>query len=594
MIGTLRGVARLAGIAWRAQRTLFVISLGLMLAQFAAMPLAAPALAFLTDAVIAGDRSAVVGGAVAVAVLAIVALTGAHFSHVFFFELGERVQLVIEQDLIDLANGSAGLEHHERPDYADKFRVLRQETDWAGWSSIEILLASLGLALGISITTFLLATLTPVLLLLPLFALPAVMLGRMGEAWMGDAREAAAPHTRLVRHFFRLATEAGPAKEVRARGLGAPVRARQALSWHRATDLLVAGERRSAALQVAGQLFFAAAYIAATLLVVRNVVAGNGTVGDVVLVISLAAQVNQQATTAATLLVGMQRIARTLENLQWVRRLVLADRPTPDRELPDRIRQGITLRSVGFTYPGTDRVVLHDVNLELPAGRTIAIVGENGAGKSTLVKLLCRFYETTSGTIELDGVDLGRFPLEDWRGRIAAGFQDFARLEFLARETVGVGDLPRLEDERAVRDALRRARGDDLVDRLTDGLETQLGKQNAPGTELSGGQWQKLALGRAMMRTEPLLLVLDEPTSALDAQAEHDLFEQYARSARRVARRTGAVTVLVSHRFSTVRMADLILVVSDGRVSESGSHEELMELGGLYAELYGLQAAAYR
>lgn len=594
MIGTLRGVLRLARIAWSADRKLFVISLGLMLAQFAAMPLAAPALAVLTDAVIAQDRSGVVGGALAVAVLAIVALTGAHFSHVFFFELGERVQLAVEQDLIDLANGSAGLEHHERPDYADKLRVLRQETDWAGWSSIEVLLASFGLLLGVSITTFLLATLTPVLLLLPLFALPAVLLGRKAETLMGDAREAAAPHARLVHHFYRLATEAGPAKEVRARGLGATLRARQTAAWRRASDLLVAGERRSAALQVVGQLLFAVAYIAATLLVVRNVVAGNGTVGDVVLVISLAAQVNQQATTAATLLVGMQRIARTLENLQWVRRLVEADRPAPDRDLPDRIEHGITLRSVGFAYPGTDRVVLADVDLELPAGRTVAIVGENGAGKSTLVKLLCRFYEPTGGTIELDGVDLHRFGLEDWRARIAAAFQDFARLELLARETVGIGDLPRIDDEAAVHDALERARGADLVERLDDGLSTQLGKQNAPGTELSGGQWQKLALGRAMMRTEPLLLVLDEPTSALDAQAEHDLFEQYARSARRVARHTGGITVLVSHRFSTVRMADLILVVGDGRVSESGSHEELMALGGLYAELYGLQAAAYR
>ena len=467
---TLRGVLALTAIAWRADPGRFLVSLVLMLGQFAALPLAAPALAGLTDAAVAGDGPRVATLAVVVAGLTIVGLTAGHFAHVFYFELGERVQLAIERDLIDLSNGSAGLEHHERPDYADKLRVLRQETDWAGWSSMELLFSSVGLAIGVSITGVLLATLSPVLLLLPLFAVPALLLGRRAEVVVGDAREAAAPHTRRLRHLFRLATDAGPAKEVRACGLGPELRDRQTAAWRTASDLLVAGERRSALLQVGGQLVFAVAYIAATLLVVRNVVAGRGGVGDVVLVITLAAQVNQQATAAVTLLVGLQRIARTLGNLQWVRELVLAARPAPDSTLPATIRDGITLRGVSFTYPGTDRVVLARVDLHLPAGRTVAIVGENGAGKSTLVKLLCRFYETTSGAIEVDGVDLRRFPLEDWRGRIAAGFQDFARLEFRARETIGLGDLPRIEDTDAILDALHRARGDDLLVRLEDGL----------------------------------------------------------------------------------------------------------------------------
>lgn len=594
MIETLRGVVTLARIAWRESKGRVILSLLLMLLQFTAMPLAAPALAALTNAALAHDASRVAGAAVAVAALTMAGLVAGHFGHVFYFELGEMVQLALERDLIDLSNGSAGLEHHERPDYADKLRVISQEVDWAGWSVMSMLFSSIGLGVGAIITAVLLGTLNPWLLLLPVFAIPSLVLGRRGEVLMGKAREDAAPFTRRVRHVFRLATAAGPAKELRACGLGEEMYRRQRASWDDATRVLVRGEDRSATLQVAGQIFFAIAYIGATLLVVRDVVTHQGSVGDVVLVISLASQVNQQVTQAVFLLVGLQRISRTLANLAWIRALVEKDLPVPDLALPRTIKRGISLRDVSFAYPGTDRVVLGGVNLELPAGHSVAIVGENGAGKTTLVKLLCRFYEQTDGTIEMDGVDMRRYPLADWRERIAAGFQDFARFEFLAREAIGVGDLPKIESAPAVVKALRRARGEDLLTRLDDGLETQLGKSYADGTDLSGGQWQKLALGRAMMRQTPLLLVLDEPTSALDAQAEHDLFEEYAESAKRVAKKTGAITVLVSHRFSTVRMADLILVVGDGRIQESGTHDELIALGGLYAELYGMQAKAYQ
>ncbi len=593
MIQTLRGTVTLARIAWRESKGRTALSLVLMLLQFTAMPLAAPALAALTNAAIAHDASRVTGAAVAVAALTMAGLVAGHFGHVFYFELGEKVQLALERDLIDLSNGSAGLEHHERPDYADKLRVISQEIDWAGWNVMSMLFSTVGLGLGGLITAFLLSTLNPWLLLLPVFAIPSLVLGRRGEVVMGKAREDAAPFTRRVRHVFRLTTDAGPAKELRACGLGEEMHRRQRDSWNDATRVLVRGEDRSAILQVAGQVFFAIAYIGATLLVVRDVVTHQGSVGDVVLVISLASQVNQQVTQAVFLLVGLQRISGTLANFTWIRELVERDLPVADLPLPATIENGIRLRDVSFRYPGTERVVLGGVNLDLPAGKTVAIVGENGAGKTTLVKLLCRFYEQTEGAIELDGVDMRRFPLDAWRERIAAGFQDFTRFEFLAREVIGVGDLPKIDDDAAVSTALGRARGEDLLSRLDDGLHTQLGKSYADGTELSGGQWQKLALGRAMMRETPLLLILDEPTSALDAQAEHNLFEEYAESAKRVAATTGAITVLVSHRFSTVRMADLILVVNDGRIQESGTHDELVKLGGLYADLYGMQAQAY-
>jgi ATP-binding cassette subfamily B protein len=509
-----------------------------MIAQASALPLSAPALRSVADHAIAREAGPATFAAAIVAVLVIASLTAGHFAHIFYFELGDMVVHSLERELIALSNDSAGLEHHERPDYADKLQVLRQELFRAGWGSMEALLSSIGLAVAMGITGVLLGTLNPLLLLLPFAAVPPLLLGRRAEALLATTREKAAEPNRSARHVFKMTTDAGSAKELRACGLEHEMRARQAGAWVTASHILWAGEVRGAVLRIAGQLIFAVAYVAATLVVVRDAVAGHRTVGDVILAIILAAQVNQQVTAAVNLLQELQRIAKTLADFRWIKDLVSQPGSVPDdATLPVRI---------------------------------------------------------TDGVIELDGTDLRRFPLKAWRARIAAGFQDFVRFELLARETVGVGHLPDIESTSAVTAALTRARAEDLLSRLDDGLETQLGKSYADGTELSGGQWQKLALGRAMMCETPLLLVLDEPTSALDAQAEHLLFEQYALSAKRVANHTGAITVLVSHRFSTVRIADLILVVADGKVAESGSHAELMHLGGLYAELYAMQAAAYR
>ncbi len=245
--------------------------------------------------------------------------------------------------------------------------------------------------------------------------------------------------------------------------------------------------------------------------------------------------------------------------------------------------------------------MLEDVNLHLVPGSVVAIVGENGAGKTTLVKLLCRLYQPTSGRILVDGVELARMPPDPWRLRLAGAFQDFFRFEFKARHTVGVGDVAKLDDGPAVEAAVERGGATDVVDRLTAGLDTQLGPTWPDGVELSFGQWQKLALARGFMRERPLVLVLDEPTAALDAETEHALFERFAAAARagrqdgvRQLAAEGRITILVSHRFSTVRMADYIVVLDGAHVAELGTHDALMAKGGQYAQLYTIQAAAYR
>ncbi|MEV6208880.1 ABC transporter ATP-binding protein [Kitasatospora sp. NPDC051914] len=220
------------------------------------------------------------------------------------------------------------------------------------------------------------------------------------------------------------------------------------------------------------------------------------------------------------------------------------------------------------------------------------MVGEYGSGKTTLVKLLNRFYRPDTGRITVDGTDLARYDSAGWHARTGAAFQDFGRYRTVFAETVGLGDLPHLDDRERIAEALREAEATGFVSRLPQGMDTRLGRSPG-GVDLSEGQWQKTALARATMRREPLLFVLDEPTASLDAPSEQEIFQRQMARARDVAARTGAITVIVSHRFSTVTGADLILVLDRGRLAEIGSHQELLELQGRYAELYGIQATAY-
>jgi ATP-binding cassette subfamily B protein len=347
---------------------------------------------------------------------------------------------------------------------------------------------------------------------------------------------------------------------------------------------------------LAARLAFLVGYFGAIVFVIQRAVAGQASVGDTVLTAVLAGQVLGLITTSTNL---VQFAWRGLAAAQ--RYLYLADLASqaqqqvdPTAIIPDKLVDGIRLHQVAYRYPLGQTDVLQAINLHLPAGATMAIVGDNGAGKTTLVKLLAGLYQPTAGQLTLDGIDLATLDPDQWRQRVSAGFQDHARFEFIVRETVGIGDLSALEDEVKVSEALARAGAADLVESLPQGLATQLGANWPDGIDLSGGQWQKLAIGRAMMRPTPLLLLLDEPTAALDAETEHRLFQRWTTTARHLRQSTGAVTVLVSHRFSTVQMADLIVVLNGGQVVEVGSHQELLALGGLYAELFALQAQSYR
>jgi ATP-binding cassette subfamily B protein len=593
MMRTLRGAGWLLGISWRQDRAKTAVALVLIIGKSACGPLLALSLRWLTNAALDNNGSAAALAAFAASATAVGMLTLGHFAHVAYFELSEINTLAEEERLIALANGTAGIEHQERPEFVDRVTLLEQEIGQIR-NGFYAVLSLLSLGVAFTITAVLLAEVHPLLLLLPFLAVPPLMTGQVAQAIADRSRAASMQDTRRALHMFHLATSADSAKELRVFRLEDEVERRHAAHWDRATERLWRAQIKATALRAAGQLIFAAGYVAGILLVVNDAIGGRRSVGDVVLAITLAAQVNQQVAMAVALLHDLQRMARARAIFEELEAYVAEREPAPgDRAVPERLVRGIDFKAVTFRYPGSGQVVLKDVDLRLPAGSTVAIVGENGAGKSTLVKLLCRFYEPSSGEITVDGVGVGRFGVEEWRRRISAGFQDFVRFEFVARRTVGLGELAHLEDDDAVLAALERAQARDVVDQMPDGLATQLGKSYADGVELSGGQWQKLALGRAMMRDVPLLLVLDEPTSALDAEAEHALYERYAAGAKRIGRAAGGITVLVSHRFSTVRMADLIVVVAGGKVVETGSHAQLMKRQGLYAEMFEIQRGAY-
>ncbi|GAA3458052.1 ABC transporter ATP-binding protein [Saccharothrix longispora] len=589
----LTGARTMIATAWRSDPRKTAVAVALMAAGAVAAPLLAAALGWMTREVVAGAPGRAVLAGVVVATLAVAVLAFSHFAHLAYYELAELAELDFDERVVEVSNGSAGIEHHERAEHADTWTVLRQEGRRFR-TGLEALLNGAGLFLAVVLTAVLLAGRNPLLLLLPVAAVPPLLAGRAAERVLDRARTATAEPTRAALNLFHLATSARLAGELRVSRVQGELRARHGRLWAEATRGLWRAQLTATCLRAAGQVVFAVAYVAGVLLVVRDAMAGRRGVGDVVLVIVLAAQVNQQVATAVSLLQDLQRMAGAYRRLAEVTASVAADAPAPRRGSPPRrLHDGITLDGVAFTYPGTDAPVLHRVDLHLPAGATVAVVGGNGAGKSTLVKLLCGFYRPSEGRVLVDGADLHGTRVDEWRARIAAGFQDFVRYEFPVQEVVGLGDLPRVSSEPAVLAALDRADAAGVPADLPDGLRTHLGKSYADGVELSGGQWQKLALGRALMREEPLLLVLDEPTSALDPEAEHALFQRYAEHAKRVAARTGGITVFVSHRFSTVRSADLIVVVEDGRVVETGDHAALTAAGGLYAELFALQAKAY-
>ncbi|MPY87798.1 MAG: ATP-binding cassette domain-containing protein [Luteitalea sp.] len=586
----LSSMWRLCKLGYRQEPRLMLAAF--VLSQLAALPdaLIALWLMLLGEGVLENRPRLVLAAAIGLAVSATATWFLRTVSTRVQRRFRDKVTIALESHVARLQASIATIAHHERPDYLDRLAMLRDQVFVLDHMYMS-LFSTCGWILRLGVTVALLASIHVALVLLAVFALPTVLTSTWRPVVERAAHERAAQANRLARHLFTTATTAPPGKEVRVTRIGNRLVAERRAAWERAYAAVSAARWGSAMWHTLAWALFGVAYVCAVVFVSSGL---GAPAGDVLLV--LAAGSRLSAYIGAT--VGEIGFLRGFwmdgsRRLAWLEDYAASWTASADLPVPAALRRGIRFEHVSFAYPGTSRLVLDDVSLLLPAGTVVAVVGENGAGKTTLVKLLAKMYEPTAGSILVDDTPLARIPADQWRARLAGAFQDFFRFELRARQTVGVGDVPRLEDEPAIVTAIGRAGATDVVSRLTSGLDTQLGPTWPGGVEVSFGQWQKLALARGFMRDDPLLLVLDEPTAALDAETEHALFERYAAAARD-EREDGRLTILVSHRFSTVRMADVIVVLDGARVVEVGTHEQLIATGGQYSELYGIQAAAYR
>lgn len=487
-----------------------------------------------------------------------------------------------------------GIEHLERSDYLDRVVIARGGTSALArhlWDSATAA-ANVG---KVVLTAALLSTTNPILVLLAVLAAAPGFCYDRGQRAVARAEVETAEDYRLQQHFFDVSVDPTALKDIRLADASGLLIDRQAATWRRLQSRRVRAQAVAAQWTAAGWLLFVAGFIGGLLVIAEQASAGRSGAGDLVLAIVVAASL-QSAVAAAVKSVGSAFGAnRVIEPFSWLQ--AVGDHDREDREAavaipPARLEHGIDLRHVSFTYPGTGTTVLDDVSVSIPPATVVAIVGEYGSGKTTLVKLLSRFYDPSDGSIHVDGTDLQAIQPEAWRQRTTAAFQDFGKFRTVVRDSIAFGDLDRFDDVSAVNRAVGAADAESIIESLPRGLDTQLGTELG-GVDLSEGQWQRVALARAAMREDPLLVVLDEPTASIDAPTEERVFRRFMELSRRAARRSGAVTVLVSHRFSTVTDADLILVMRHGRVVESGTHTELLAQGGQYSRMFQIQVDAY-
>lgn len=547
------------------------------------------------DAVVAyrSSRALLLVGVECALVVALSAIQ--RFGALWRLLLGSQLALSVNLQILTKAL-SLELRHFQDPDFYDQLTRARREASSRPLAmATELMMIAQNLVTLLGFVGLLISFSGLSFMVLMLAALPAAAAEvRLSQAAFAQ-RNLRATDTRRLSYLEYVLSSDEHAKEMMTLGLG-PV----LLERYRSLGTSLASEehglmvRRTLWTTLLGQLGTLSFY-GCYLVVVGMAAAGRISLGDLTLYV-VAFRQGQQAFQGTLMSLGALYehdlyLANLLDFLAIpTGRLLLAAPAESSAAGADsmlRGERGLRFVDVGFRYPGQEAFALRDINLFIPAGRSVALVGHNGAGKSTFIKLLTGLYEPTEGRILLDGCDLRSLPAAELRRRMAVVFQDFNQYQFSVRENVGYGSPDKLQDEGRVLRAVERGGAGELVQALPDGVDTQLGRWFPSGVELSGGQWQRIALARAFMREEADILILDEPTAALDADAEQELFERVRTLSE------GRTVLLISHRFPTVRMADHIVVIDSSRIVEEGTHAELLHAAGRYADMFKLQARGY-
>lgn len=479
------------------------------------------------------------------------------------------------------------LEQLEDPDFYDKLERARQQTT----GRVGLMSASLSQVQSIISIGSLVAGLIyfePLLIILLVLSIIPSFINELkysshrysvARSWTAERRE--------LDYLRFIGANSQTAKEIKLFGLTDYIAMRfKTLSG----DYYEINKKLSIKQSIYGSLFNIlgiASYYGAYLFIIFKVIAGVLSIGELTFLSGSFNRLNNSLQGFFSRFTAISENALYLRDYFDFLDITITDAVTTHHPLPDVIKTGFEFKNVHFSYAGSDTEVLSGINFTIKAGEKIAFVGQNGAGKTTLIKLILRFYEPTEGSILLDGVNIALFDRQAYRNRFGVIFQDFFKYDFSLRENIAVGNIAQLNNDPMIHDAAARSLADQVIAVMKGGIEQQLGRRFAKGQELSGGQWQKVALARAYMKDADVI-VLDEPTSALDAQAEFDVFERF------IGLTKGKTSIIISHRFSTVRMADRILVLENGQIAEIGTHEELMNTPKLYKKLFNLQAAGYQ
>jgi ATP-binding cassette subfamily B protein len=499
-------------------------------------------------------------------------------------QLANRIRTEIIRKALTL-----DLSFFEHPDYYDRLQNARRE---GGYKPVELIndtfLIVQNLITLLSFAALMLRFSPWLVLVLLATSIPAFIAETRFSEQSFRLLTRRAPETRQINYLARLLTEDSAAKEIKLFHLGDKLLSRYTELFAKffAEDRSLAIKRASVGFSLG--LIATMGFYGSYAWIVWRTVQGSISLGDMTLYLTI---FRQGQSTFQSILAAIGNIyesnlfmANYFEFLDIMPQMRIA---SPARKLAAAMTGGIEFRGVGFRYPESDEWVLRDIDLSIRPGEKIALVGHNGAGKTTLIKLLSRLYDPTEGAILLDGVDIRDLDPLELRQKIGVIFQDFVRYHLPARENIGFGQIEAADDMEKIIESARKSGAHAMIEDLPEGYETMLGRWFHGGHELSLGQWQRIALARAFMR-DAEILVLDEPTASLDAQTEYEIFRHFQELTE------GKMAILISHRFSTVRMADRIVVIQDGRITEAGSHQDLLRREGVYARLFGMQAEGYR